>query len=214
MTYNAVDPVAWIKGFKPRISTIKKLNLNMEKPIITLRPEETFASYLRGIVDLKNIYLAPLIKGLIEKLSNIQIVVIPRYPEQREAYYKLTSSLTIDRGNKVVITDKALDTQSLIYYSSVFIGAGGTMSCEASLLGVPTISCYPAEPTIVDKYLIDLGLLKRLPITKAVEYVEKLFTEDIAKVKRKLRARARRILLEMEDPTDVVLKCVYQYLNN
>jgi len=213
VAYNALDPAAWIKWFKPRISILRKLNLDVEKPIITLRPEETFASYLRGFVNLESIYLAPLVKDLTERLSNIQIVIIPRYPEQREAYYKLTSSLTISRGNRVVITDKVLDTQSLIYYSSVFIGAGGTMSCEASLLGVPAISCYPAEPTIVDKYLMELGLLKRLPIDRVLEYVEELLTEDIARVKRKLRVKARKILLEMEDPTDVVLKCIYQYLD-
>jgi predicted glycosyltransferase len=213
VTYNAIDPAAWIKWFKPRISILRKLNLDVEKPIITLRPEETFASYLRGFVNLESIYLAPLVRDLTERLSNIQIVIIPRYPEQREAYYKLTSSLTIGRGNRVVITDRALDTQSLIYYSSVFIGAGGTMSWEASLLGVPAISCYPAEPTIVDKYLMELGLLKRLPIDRVLEYVEELLTEDIARVKRKLRVKARKILLEMEDPTDVVLKCIYQYLD-
>ncbi len=214
VSYNSLDPIAWIKTFKPKKSILKALKLNREKPIIVLRPEETFASYLMGVVDLKNIYLAPLIKNLLERLSNIQVVIIPRYPEQREVYYRLIDGLILNRGNRIVITDRVLETQSLIYYSSVFIGAGGTMSCESSLLGTPTISCYPAEPTIIDKYLIDLGLLKRTSITEAIYHVENILSEDIVKVKRRLRAKARRIMLRMEDPVETILKCIYQYLNH
>ncbi|MEM2755145.1 MAG: DUF354 domain-containing protein [Candidatus Methanomethylicia archaeon] len=214
VSYNSLDPIAWIKTFKPKKTVLKALGLDMSKPIIILRPEETFASYLIGIVDLKNIYLAPLIRDLLERLSSIQVVVIPRYPEQREAYCKLINRLTLGKGNRIIITDRVLDAQSLIYYSSVFIGAGGTMSCESSLLGTPTISCYPAEPTIIDKYLIDLGLLKRTSVVEAVDHVEKMFSEDIVKVKRKLRIKARRIILEMEDPIEALLKCIHQYLNH
>jgi len=41
----------------------------------------------------------------------------------------------------------------------LFIGAGGTMTREAAVLGIPTISIYQDELLDVDKYLIKKGLM-------------------------------------------------------
>ena len=41
----------------------------------------------------------------------------------------------------------------------LFIGAGGTMTREAAVLGIPTISIYQDELLDVDKYLIDKGFM-------------------------------------------------------
>ena len=41
----------------------------------------------------------------------------------------------------------------------LFIGAGGTMTREAALLGIPTISIYQDELLDVDKYLIEKGCM-------------------------------------------------------
>src|SRR3989344_9470072 len=46
--YDALDPVAWIKGFKPDQGVLTELGIKRDKPIVTFRTEEIFASYLEG----------------------------------------------------------------------------------------------------------------------------------------------------------------------
>jgi len=36
------------------------------------------------------------------------------------------------------------------------------MTAEAAMLGVPTISCYPGEPTIIERYLVREKLIERI----------------------------------------------------
>jgi predicted glycosyltransferase len=45
----------------------------------------------------------------------------------------------------------------------LFIGAGGTMTREMAVIGIPTISVYQDELLEVDQYLIKEGLMKHLP---------------------------------------------------
>ena len=56
------------------------------------------------------------------------------------------------------VTEEIVDGKSLLGLSALFIGAGGTMTAEAALQGVPTISIYP-KSTIVEDYLIRNGLV-------------------------------------------------------
>ena len=42
----------------------------------------------------------------------------------------------------------------------LFIGAGGTMSGELAILGVPTISIYEDKLLSVDQHLIDQGIFR------------------------------------------------------
>ena len=44
--YDALDPAAWLKEFKPNPRVLDDLGLDQSLPIITVRPEETEASYL------------------------------------------------------------------------------------------------------------------------------------------------------------------------
>ena len=55
---------------------------------------------------------------------------------------------------------KVTDAFPLIVGADLFIGAGGTMTAEASLLGKPTISIAPIR-FYVEKYLVSSGLVKR-----------------------------------------------------
>ena len=53
-----------------------------------------------------------------------------------------------------------VDGITLINSTQLFVGAGGTMTAEAALLGKPTISIAPIQ-FYVDKYLVKSGLVKR-----------------------------------------------------
>jgi predicted glycosyltransferase len=56
----------------------------------------------------------------------------------------------------------AVNGSDLLYHSDLFIGAGGTMTREAAVLGTPTYSVFAGRPAAVDAHLIRLGRLRVL----------------------------------------------------
>jgi predicted glycosyltransferase len=100
----------------------------------------------------------PLFGETLEALGNdgnTCIVVLVRHPEQRHAIQAL--GLT-----NLVVPDRAIDSRSLMYQADLVIGAGGTMTREAALMGVPTYSIFAGEQPAVDRELQQSGLLQRL----------------------------------------------------
>jgi uncharacterized protein len=83
------------------------------------------------------------------------VIVLARYPEQR----KLIGALEIEN---LYLPSGAVDSRSLMHQADVMIGAGGTMTREAALLGVPTYGLYAGRSPAVDRYLEERGLLVRL----------------------------------------------------
>jgi hypothetical protein len=49
-----------------------------------------------------------------------------------------------------------------MYAADLVIGAGGTMTREAALLGIPTYTLFAGETPAVDRWLERRGLLRRL----------------------------------------------------
>jgi len=205
--YKALDPVTWIKDFQPNPEILRKLNLNLKQPIVTIRPTEAYASYIRKkISDICPVTMK-ITQELLKLLKNkVQIVVIPRYQEQREVLKKKFSE-------NVVIPEHAIDTVSLLHYSSLFIGAGGTMNTEAALLGKPVISCFPGKTTFVERYLVNLKLIYRV---KNPETTVKLALNILQNVEKYLsfhKERALKILNRMEDPAEVIARELKNHLN-
>jgi hypothetical protein len=58
---------------------------------------------------------------------------------------------------------------------SVFVGAGGSMTREMAMLGIPTISVYNDSLLDVDKYLISNGMMqyeKNISARKIIQLIE------------------------------------------
>ena len=200
--YDALDPVAWLRHFQPNPNILKELGLTRTKPIVVFRVEEALASYLLGKVPSDESIVTPVIEKLLRRLGGtIQIVVLPRYKEQVYALKKRFR-------RKIFVSSKVVDGSSLLSYSTLFVGAGGTMTAEAVLLGVPAISCYPAQPTLVESFLIRKGLVTRLTETEPV--IEKIckILDEPAKWRSRLKEKAREMLSKMEDPIDVIIKTI------
>ncbi len=204
--YDALDPVVWIKALSPDPKVLEDLNLDRTKPIIVFRHEEYFASYLLGTLNDKVPVLIPVIMDLVRRLEGAaQFVALTRYDRKVPAVPTALS--------RHLITPKAaVDGPSLLSYTSLFIGAGGTMTTEAALLGVPTISCYPGEPTLVEQHLIKHGLVNR--ITDPKQIVEKAIQIlRLIDVNRKIqREKARTLTAKMEDPIEVIINTLVQYI--
>jgi uncharacterized protein len=104
----------------------------------------------------------PLFGEVIEMLgrdANVCLIVLPRHPEQRAAIEAL-------RLPSVFVPDRAIDSRSLMYDADLVIGAGGTMTREAALMGVPTYSVFAGEQPAVDHELERRGQLRRLDRAK------------------------------------------------
>jgi len=194
--YNALDPWAWLKDFKPDEKVISKLGLNLSRHILTFRLEEEFAAYLLGKTREKTGMIS-VIKKILGERDDVQIIVVPRYESQRKHLQEIFDG-------EICIPESSIDGPSLLHYTTIFVGGGGTMTVEAALLGVPTFSCYPAEPFIILKYLMRKRLVKleRNPERLAEKVLATL--DRIEYERRKQNERAKRLVKTFEDPVEVI----------
>ena len=198
VTYRALDPVVWVKGLKPSKSVLEELQLERGKPIVVVRPEESYAAYLLQEKYSKRSITENVIRNLSRARGEIQIVIVGRYSQEQirrcEGF-----------GKQVKVAGSVIDGPSLVAQSSLFIGAGGTMTAEAALLGVPTISIYPGEPTFVEKYLTKIGLVYRsLDPRRVVDASTKMMSD--VHFQKMYRRSSKRFLKSMEDPIAVIYK--------
>ncbi len=195
--YHGLDPVAWLKDFTPDYSVLSDFGLEPETGFVVIRPEEVQASYLHGIGTEEDSVINPVIKRISETFPDLPIIVLCRYPNQRKAMQR-------QFGSKIILPEGVVDAPSLISSALLLVGAGGTMNQEASLLGVPVISCYPGNQLETERYLIREQLLYRLvePEDAANKAVEIL--KNRTKYLRTHRVRAKKLMQQMENPAEII----------
>jgi uncharacterized protein len=194
--YRALDPVAWIKRNPLPSSNVVTDNLNLDssKKTVLIRVEEAKASY---IADKKVESKISMIDALVNNLSElVNLIILCRYPDQ-------IIELTKRYEGKSHVVKHAFDGPSLISLADVFIGAGGTMTAEASLLGKPTISIAPIR-FYVERYLVSSGLVQRANSSKIlIKLTKKMITDKIYVQKQK--KKAKHILDKMDDPVEKII---------
>ncbi len=196
VSYRALDPAAWLKKFKPNPKVLKSMGLDKDRPIVVLRTEEAFASYLMGKASDRAPVIAPIVEELFRLDLGIQIVVSTRYGLQAPTLRKKF-------GDKLTLLDKIVDAASLLSLSSVFVGSGGTMTVEAALMGTLAISCYPGEKPIYIEYLEREGLIETIhsPRVVASRITDILTNPEKYEAQRQ---KGRKLLDWMEDPTKTI----------
>ena len=198
--YRALDPAAWLKRHRSDDHVLKQLGLTKDRPIVVLRTEEAFASYLMGKASDRDPVIVPVVDQLLKRKLDCQIVVSTRYGMQAPVIRKRF-------GNKVTVVDRIVDAPSLLSCSSAFVGSGGTMTVEAALLGVPAISCFPGPKPLYIQYLERLRLVDTIKQARmAASEVERMLTtpESFSYKKRK----GKQLLSSMEDPVAKILTTV------
>jgi predicted glycosyltransferase len=187
--YRALDPAAWLKHDEtPEAEQGKKT--------ILLRLEESKASY---IADRK-LGTGSTIDDFVDELGqSAEIVVLCRYQDQ-------IAEVEARYGSEARILKDVVDGTALIKSAQLFVGAGGTMTAEAALLGKPTISIAPIH-FYVEKYLVKAGLVKRAANSKSlVSMARKMISDE--RYQKTQKRKATRILAAMEDPTDRMISAV------
>ena len=114
-------------------------------------------------------------------------------------------------GNRIILPEGVVDAPSLLASALLLVGAGGTMNQEASLLGIPVISCYPGEELDTERFLTKRRLLYRLsdPLKAAEKAVEILTHRD--QFSDEHRARSQKLMREMENPSEVISATLVAY---
>ena len=195
--YKALDPAAWLKRVSVTSMDIKELGADPGRKTITVRYEESYASYL---LDKDKSWGISVIDALTSHFKNHNIIVLARYDDQ-------ILQLAERYGDKILLPREMVDGASLLKASDLFIGMGGTMTMEAALLGVPAVSAYQGGKLYYISYLVEQGLIEE---TKKLEHLTKIAeTLLVDAAQRKwIREKAKEILQKMEDPVTKILSVV------
>ncbi len=117
--------------------------------IIFVRPEPWIAQYYKGAVDFLD-------DVLLYLKDRSKVILLPRGKEQAMHYEQA-------KFREIEVLNKSISLQEIASQCSLFIGAGGTMTREMAVLGIPTISVYQDKLLDVDQYLIDKGMMIHKP---------------------------------------------------
>ena len=126
----------------------RRVRSRMRETLAVFRPPPEGALYHRQGNSLFDLVL----RRAIDR-DDVKVVVLPRMAHQRTRYSELSG---------VQSPENAADGLALLRSADVFVGAGGTMSREAALLGVRAYTIFGGELASVDAELIQRGLLQDL----------------------------------------------------
>jgi predicted glycosyltransferase len=152
--YPGLKEEYYLSDFEPDPEVLTHLGLDPDKAIAVVRTPPAVSLYHRFENDV--------FAGVLERLVEVQTVVLPRTPEQRAELH---------RHGGFIVPERAIDAQSLIAYADVVVSAGGTMNREAVALGTPVYTVFEGRPGAVDERLISEGRLRRLASPGELEIV-------------------------------------------
>jgi predicted glycosyltransferase len=152
---------------------------------VYVRPEPWTAQYYQGSSN----FLDELLAGLAKE---VDVVLLPRGKEQGKHYKG-------ERFAGIRVIDTALDIADIAPDCDLFIGAGGTMTREMAVLGIPTISVYQDALLDVDRYLIEQGAYIHRPQLTAAQALDYLSSLSRQAPNRELLVKGRAAYDQIRD---------------
>ncbi|MFN5021237.1 MAG: DUF354 domain-containing protein [bacterium] len=128
-----------------KANKLKNVSSKFSPLKLYIRPEPSTAQYYNGNQN----FMDDLINALS---SQFNIIILPRTIEQIN-HYKSNSF------NHISVAEKPITFDEIANDCDLFIGAGGSMTREFAMIGIPTISVYQGDLLEVDKVLIEHGLM-------------------------------------------------------
>jgi predicted glycosyltransferase len=144
---------------------------------VFIRAEPRTAQYYNGGTN----FMDEVILGLREQ---VEVFVSPRDKVQTEYYAG-------PQFAGVRVLEKPLPLLEIAQMCDLFIGAGGTMTREAAVLGLPTVSVYQGDLLAVDRYLIEKGRMVHMPEPTAGQVTEFLNNQSSVDADSDLLAKGR-----------------------
>ena len=142
-----------------------------------MRPEPRTAQYYNGSLN----FLDELLIGLAREAD---VTMLPRDRVQVAHYGQ-------PRFDGVRVVEGALDIGEIAPDCDLFIGAGGTMTREMAVLGIPTISVYQEKLLDVDRYLMAREAFVHRPTLTAAEALRHLERAERRPPNRELLEKGR-----------------------
>lgn len=166
--------IVFFKGVD-EVAWIKNFKSNLEpkqkKPLIVVRQLETKAVYVKNHTD----YSVLIVKQL-KSLGNV--ILIRRYNKKKDF----------------------IDTVNLVAQADLVVSAGGTLTREAALQGVPSLVVTEIGKTFVNKYLAEKGFpLFFISPQKVLNYAKRCLGK---------RKDVSTEILDLQNPVDVIEKIV------
>jgi uncharacterized protein len=157
LQYPGLKEEYYLADFVPDQSILERLRVDASRVVVVVRPPPDVSLYHR-----KSNPLFPRVLSYLGDRDDVQAVVLPRTQAQREHVRALGL-------RSVIITEHAVDAQSLIAASDLVVSAGGSMNREAVALGVPVHTTYGGRLGGVDETLIRTGRLRPLTDARALD---------------------------------------------
>ena len=149
--YPGLKESLYIGDFEPDPEILRKLGLDPRPRIVAVaRTAPTRAVYHSSA--------NPLFEEALRTICSqdgVVCVVLTRHPDEIAGVERLEL-------DNCVVPRAAIDSRSLVYAADVMIGAGGTMTREAALMGIPTWTLFAGKTPAVDLWLERRGMLRRL----------------------------------------------------
>jgi len=143
ISYPGVKEGIYLWAYEPFHSNNRDNGKN--KKNIFIRPEPWTAQYYKG----ERNFIDELLIG-IKDIHNV--ILLPR-GEVQEKHYRQ------DKFSGITVPEKSISLNDIMENCDLFIGAGGTMTREAAVLDIPTISIYQDKLLDVDSFLIEKGAM-------------------------------------------------------
>jgi predicted glycosyltransferase len=141
--YPGLKEEYYLADFEPDTAVLDELGLDASKPIAVVRTPPAVSLYHR--------FENPLFAAVLDRLREVQAVVLPRTQRQRT-----------ELARDFVVPSNAIDAPSLIAFADLVVSAGGTMNREAVALGTPVWTTFEGRLGAVDEQLIADGRMNRL----------------------------------------------------
>jgi predicted glycosyltransferase len=184
--YPGVKEGIYLWKYKSRILKKTDKTKEMKRRTIYIRPEPLTAQYYKGQQN----FMDDLLIGL---KGNAQVVLLPRSKDQKNYYRQ-------EKFKHIRIPEKSVQLAHIFNTCDLFIGAGGTMTREAAVLVVPTISIYQDDLLDVDKYMINNGFMihhKEITAERVLRYLSQLEQKPPSKVLLKKGKKAYRLIKKL-----------------
>lgn len=188
--YPGIKEGIYLWPISQKIFSDIKARSTKNRPAIYVRPEPHTAQYYKGKSDI----LHPLISDLAK---NADVTVFPRDITQFTHYSTL-------QGANIKISSNVTRIEELASKCDVFIGAGGTMTREMAVLGIPTVSVYQGDLLEVDRYLIAQDALIYRPDIRADEIMT-IFNQGT------VRPAQTTLLAKGKEAYDMILAQIQNY---
>jgi predicted glycosyltransferase len=162
--YPGLKEEYYLADFEPDEAVLAELGLDRRRPIAVVRTPPAVSLYHR--------FENPLFAQVLDRMRDVQAVVLPRTAEQR-------AQLARD----FLVPEHAIDAPSLIALADLVVSAGGTMNREAVALGTPVWTTFEGRMGAVDERLIADGRMNRLTDVADLPLVKRAPDSD-ARVRR------------------------------